>query len=964
MIRVIKTVYIWVVVLGLASAKLHAQDIQNIGVPYVENFPKNIYQSGNQNWSITQDEHGVFYFGNSEGLLSYDGRFWENHQIPHHLIVRSVAADNKGHIFTGGYGEMGYWEYDEKAILKYHSLTNLVKDKSKLNNEIWKIYVDNNQIIFQTFANIFIYNNQTNTIKVIEGNGSFIFMFKVGKRYLIGTANNKIYELINDKLNLLKGSEGISGVLSILPYGDNSFLVGTAKNGLFLYNGERFTKWESEANDFLKTYQLNNGVKIFNKYFAFGTILNGVIILDQNGKIVQHINKSGGLQNNTVLSLFVDNSQNLWVGLDNGIDRVELNSPLYFYFDKNGAFGTVYSSIIFNDKIYLGTNQGLYYSNWNSDPAKRQSFNFKFIPGSQGQVWDLSVYDGNLFCGHNNGTYLVKDNTIEKISSISGGWTLKKMNSSPDKLIQGTYTGLVIYQNIKGKYIFSHQIDGFNQPCRYVEQDNRGNIWVSHPYKGIFKINLSSDLRTVKSTKVYDENYGIPTTYGINIFNLDGRIVFSSDSGFYVYDEISDRFAKYNELNDKIGSFSSSNKLIKADDKKFWFVDHGKVALANFSNAGKISIDSSLFNVINGRMVKNYENISKINDNLFLISVDDGFVIFSKKVFPDRSVALPKVFIGKIENITSDNYLITESGLISKQVSIPYSQNSIRINYSLPYYRQGEIKYQYLLDGYSNSWSSWSASSQKDFTNLPYGKYNFKVRAIVNNVTISSISQFEFEIIPPFYATIWAWMFYLIIFSVLVYFFRIFYFKKLEKHQRNIQKHLQEEQDELLRQENIINEQKLIKLKNEKLQAELESKGREVTNSAMNIVYKNELLQKIKDEIANLKDKEGKKLAEEQLRKVEKIIDESMSNEQDWNLFETSFNETHENFFKKLKHDYPDLVPNDLKLCAYLRLNMSSKEMASLLNISLRGMEIRRYRLRKKLSLPHDKNLVEFLIEL
>jgi DNA-binding CsgD family transcriptional regulator len=132
----------------------------------------------------------------------------------------------------------------------------------------------------------------------------------------------------------------------------------------------------------------------------------------------------------------------------------------------------------------------------------------------------------------------------------------------------------------------------------------------------------------------------------------------------------------------------------------------------------------------------------------------------------------------------------------------------------------------------------------------------------------------------------------------------------------------------------------------------------------MNIVYKNELLQKISDAITHLKDSSGKKLPDDQLRKIQKVIDEGMTDERDWNLFESSFNEAHESFFKKLKHEHPDLVPNDLKLCAYLRMNMNSKEMASLLNISLRGVEIRRYRLRKKLNLEHDKNLVEFLMEL
>ena len=132
----------------------------------------------------------------------------------------------------------------------------------------------------------------------------------------------------------------------------------------------------------------------------------------------------------------------------------------------------------------------------------------------------------------------------------------------------------------------------------------------------------------------------------------------------------------------------------------------------------------------------------------------------------------------------------------------------------------------------------------------------------------------------------------------------------------------------------------------------------------MNIVYKNELLQKIRTEMEQLKDPNGKRLPTEQLKHIQKVIDEGMTDERDWNLFETSFNGAHEDFFKKLKGNHPDLVPNDLKMCAYLRMNMSSKEIASLLNITLRGVEIRRYRLRKKLDLPHDKNLTEFLIEL
>ena len=191
-----------------------------------------------------------------------------------------------------------------------------------------------------------------------------------------------------------------------------------------------------------------------------------------------------------------------------------------------------------------------------------------------------------------------------------------------------------------------------------------------------------------------------------------------------------------------------------------------------------------------------------------------------------------------------------------------------------------------------------------------------------------------------------------------------FYQQKLQKDQEVMRMKLQAEKAEFLKKEAEATERQIIKLQTEKLQAALAGKNRELANAAMSLVYKNELLQKLSEEILKIKDEDGRPLPDDRLRKIQKVIEEGMNDIRDWHLFENSFNEAHENFFKKLKTNHPDLVPNDLKLCAYLHMNMSSKEMASLLNISLRGVEIRRYRLRKKLNIPHDKNLVEFLMEL
>lgn len=944
------------------SINSFAADIKSIGVPYIENYPKSVYASGNQNWSIAKDNQGVMYFGNAEGLLSFDGKYWQKYRMPNRQIVRSVAPDNKGKVYTGSFGEFGYWSVINSKF-SYTSLKKLLPKGTNINDEIWKIYVDKNQVIFQSFSKLMIYRG--GKIKVIPSPKTFLFLHQVNNRYFVEVLNSGLYELVGERLVFLPNSNqlGSQGILSILPYRNGKYLIGTSKNGLYVYDGKDFSPLNTAANVFLKTYQLNNGVKILGKYYAYGTILNGLIIIDDDGNIVQKINKSSGLQNNTLLSLYADQEQNLWAGLDNGIDRIELNSPLYFYFDKTGQFGTVYSSIIFNGKIYLGTNQGLFYSDWS--PEKLMPFNFSLIPNTQGQVWDLSVINNELICGHNNGTFKVSGNQISWISSVSGGWTIKKLNTNPNYLIQGTYIGLSLFQNSSQGLKFVNKISGFTEPSRFIEQDNKGDIWVAHAYKGLYKLSLNSNYTKVIYSNYYDERNGLPGNFNISIFNLENRIVFSSDKGFYTYDGLSDKFSPYDVLNKKLGSFAASNKIINAGNKHYWFINHGKTSLVDFSVPGKIEVDSNRFSLLNGRMVQYYENISQISESIYLISVDDGFVIYNREVQTGKDKkTLPAILIRKVEDITDKDHTISEADNGVEKIEIPNSRNNIRISYSLPYYRQAKVKYQYYLEGYAKDWSEWSDAAQKDFTNLSSGSYKFSVRAKIDDSTISEITTFKFTILRPWYLNNWAIIFYVILFIVVLIVGKKLYERKLKKDSEKISERLKLEQDEIRKKESEAKEREIAKIQTEKLQAELASKNRELSNSAMTLVYKNELLQKLSSEISKLKDEQGNKLSEDQTKKIQKVITDGMNDERDWNLFENSFNEAHESFFKKLKAKHPDLVPNDLKLCAYLRMNMSSKEMSSLLNITLRGVEIRRYRLRKKLEVPHDKNLTEFLMEL
>nr|WP_304608509.1 triple tyrosine motif-containing protein [Pontibacter anaerobius] len=947
------------------AVEAQAGAADKLGYPYIQNYTKQQYRAGNQNWSVARGPDGVMYYGNSSGLLAFDGNNWQLYQMPNKLIVRAVAADEKGRVYAGGFGEIGYWSHDKHGRFRYTSLVDLVPHQHQLNDEVWKIYVDGDKVYFQSFASIFKY--QDGKITVVKARHPFLFLHQAGGRYFAEVISKGLYELKDDSLHFIPNSRklGNSGVLSVLPFSGNRFVIGTAKDGLFIYDGQDFSPWQNEANEYLKTYQLNNGTRINGSYYAFGTILNGVVVLNEQGKLVHRLNKSNGLQNNTVLNLFADRNQNLWAGLDNGIDRVEVNSPLYFYFDKVGNFGTVYSSIIHGDKIYLGTNQGLYYSHWRpGNPNAAQNLDFRMIENSQGQVWELAVVDGELLCGHNEGTFRVEGSGLVKISDVKGGWTIKKLQSDPAVLIQGTYTGLAVYRKKDGHWAFSHRVEGFGEPARNVEQNQTGHIWVGHAYKGLYRLKLSPDLRQVTETRSFDERQGLPGAYKVTISRLFSRLLFSTGKGFYHYNEISNKFTPYQELNSKIGSLATSKRILPATGKKYWFINHGKVALVDMANPQQPRINTNQFNILDGRMVQEYESISKISDFIYLISIDDGFVIYNTDTMPSQSIALPHVLIRKVENTTDKLQLLTETGERADMLQLPYSQNNLRLSFALPYFKQSEVEFQYLLEGYSGKWSPWSSATQKEFTNLGQGEYSFKVRARVSGEVITTATEYRFVVLPPWYATWWAYTLYAVVAVLILWVGRRLYFKKLQRDQQRIQQQLEQEKQEQLRQEAILHEQKLVKIRNEQLKSELSNKSRELASTALNIVNKNELLQNISHEVNKLQDAEGNRLPERQLKKIQKIILEGMSSQNDWELFEKSFNETNANYFKKLKEGYPELTPNDMKLCAYLRMNMSSKEIAALLNITVRGVELRRYRLRKKLNMDPEKNLVEFVMEI
>ena len=886
--------------------------------------------------------------------MKYDGVRWKVYPMPSHTIVRSVSVSPDERVYTGSNEEFGYWTMDLLKKLKYTSLVPLLKDFNLHNKEIWKIVQFHNKVYFQGFSSLFVFDQHS--VKPIKVPGSIVFLLKAGDRLFVHSVQGDLYEVINDKLVNIYQSKMLYGteVRTILPYKDGSFLIGTSSKGVFVLDKNRITPWNVPANSLLKEFQINNGI-IFGDKIVFGTIVKGVFILDYAGNLLNHFHSENDLQNNTVLSLYNDNNQSIWVGLDNGIDNISFNNPVDVYHGPNEALGAVYTAALFNNTLYVGTNRGIFTYSKTGDRFLYTGF----LKNSQGQVWQLKAIDGTLFCGHTNGTYIIENNNLELISGVSGGYMLQKiMIRGKEYLIQSTYSSLIVYKKSKKNWEYSHLVKGFQEPARFIEADHLGNIWIGHSIKGLYRLRLSESLDTVIEKQFFDQKNGLISNANIRVFKIANRVVFSNGEKLFTWDDLKQKLIPYTGLNTKIEDFEAAASITTINENSYWFVTKTEAALFSIKENKPLMLFRFILNQYNLSLVDSYENIVPLTENLHLICLDNGFAIFKKDIPPQADASASKLVIRDLACWDAAGNILNID-LSNTTASLKNAYNNISISFSTLQNPCSRKLYQFKLEGIDSGWSKWSETAEVKYTRLPVGKYNFKVRTLTSNGTITEPVTLVFKVKPAWYASIVATLIYLLIGLGGILASQYFYRNRLAKHHSRLNLIANEKR----KAEKQNSEQEIMKLQNEKLQAEISHKNMQLADSTMAIIKKNEMLLKIKDELAKQKEELGPRYPARYLQRFTTLIDKNISNDNDWEIFEVLFDQAHEDFFKRLKHSFPDLTQSDLKLCAYLKLNLSSKEIVPLLNISIRGVEIRRYRLRKRLSLSSDKNLVEYIMQ-
>ncbi|MEO5942781.1 MAG: two-component regulator propeller domain-containing protein [Ferruginibacter sp.] len=934
-----------------------------IGLPQIINYTKHDYHGAVQTWDIKQDSKGIMYFANNDGLISYDGSYWKLYSIPNKTILRSLAIDKNDKIYVGAQNEFGYFAPNKSGTLNYYSLKDLIPKSQNQFADIWDIEIFGESVFFRATDRMFELKN--NSIKVYPTSSEWRYLKISGSRLFAQDKTTGLLEYKDNGWFPVEDKKIFTDILisGIVKRAGNDYIITTLKDGLYEMQNDSIWHKKTAIDDELKMNQIYASAKINDKEFVAGTTSEGCIIMDFDGNIVQKISHTEGLQNNNILCMYLDKNQNLWTGLNNGISFIAYNSAIKYIRPSYVNELSGYSTRIYNNRLYLATSDGTYTVDISGD-NKDFSFckgNFSQIKNSAGQVWRLDEVNQQLLMGFNDGAFVIKGNEAIPIMKETGAWLFIPTSSVfPSKnILVGTYTGLHLFNYDNEKFTDNGKLGGLSESFRFLAIDNNNDIWSSHPYRGIFKMQLSPDNKRYTS-QLFTEKDGLPNTLGNYVFRIKNRVVFGTERGVYEFDTTSNRFIPSPTLSKIFGEIEI--RYLKEDDEgNIWFCTGMKPGVVNFSqqaNGKPYSI--TYFPELTGQILTGFENIYPYNKQNIFIGSEKGMIHIDYEKYLTNNIKLD-ILLREVKTIGEEDSVIfggnTEINT-DKIPSLKSGYNSFHFEYSSPSFGlQNSIEYSYKLEGYDEKWSVWSEKTEKDYTNLPGRKYVFKIKAHDNLGHESAIVSYPFLIRAPWYKSNWAWLLYSVLFLFVLYFLNQFQQKKLHRQQINFD----EEQARLKyihQLELEKNEKEIIKLQNDKLANDVLFKNRELADASMHLVERSDALAKVKDELQKLYKNTGNN---HNIKKAIQFLNDVEKNNSSWDQFATHFDEVNDDFLKKIKTKYPILSNNDLKICAYLQLNLSSKEIAQLANISLRGVEISRYRLRKKLEVPTEQTLNDFL---
>lgn len=726
------------------------------------NYSPEEYGGHFQNWGILRDNRGILYFANQSGLVIYDGAIWERLNIKNNT-ARSIALAPDGTIYVGGNNEIGYMKPDKNAKPGYVSLKPLLDENIREFGWVFETHCAAGSTWFWAPPKLFRL-----TKGAITNEGEFRGVFSLDGKFYMQKKGEGILEANgeSDSYRLLPGSKSIADdrICMAVPYGDKKLLLGLRYKDFYIYDGTNVVPFQSEVNDYIKGKKLYTGIRLSSGDFAAATLTGGLVVFDAQGRLKCVFNReTSGLRDQKVKYVFEDPQGSLWLALNNGIARIDYGSPSLVMDDRFGLPGVVISVVRHNERLYAGTDSGLYYMIPTPIGTPQR---FRQVPGVSGNCWDLEATAEGILAATDHGVWWVPETGAPLAADIKTiCYVLTLSRAAPGRVWAATDTGITALIRNKNTWKEEHVIEIPKQGILSAVEDPGGNLWLGTQAKGVIKVNIPDPGNLSRSDirwQVEKDNLPAGEVY---VTRVDGRVVFATSRGIYRYESAAHKFFPDPVLGD---DFKSGERRVFRIDQvpsgHIWFRSERETYYTS-TGPGPVTVTRVVFPMNAHTQV----NAIYPEGRVVWFPSAEGLAAYDMGGTGTCTAPPRQEFNTLVRRVTLKNGEAPyeghgkgqEQGAVAPTLLLEYRDRHLRFDTSATYYEGlGDMMYRYLLEGFDEQWSKWTSLNFIRYNNLGFGKYTFRVEAKNAYGTVGREDRFSFRIFPPWYFTGWAYLLY------------------------------------------------------------------------------------------------------------------------------------------------------------------------------------------------------------
>ena len=786
------TMCLLIILLSVAMA--HAQN-QQPGLPLINHYSPETYKADGTIYSIAQDQRGILYFGTHGGIVEYDGTDWNYIIIPNKSIVFSLFTASDGTIYVGGQNDFGRLVTDLAGNTYYESLLQQQESSSKASMTVHRIHELEGAIFFTTNAGLFVWEN--NSLTRYDHHGGLHISFIINGEYWVRKTGIGLMRWDGKDLQKVPGSEIFANrrIYMMHPVSKDSTIISTREDGFFVMTAAGFSRLNTLNCQNLHRHRIYSYSPYGKDKLILGTLDAGLIITDYQLNPIRKLSTGTGLNDNIIFTIFTDRQDNIWLGYgsDKGVSQILLNSPFTVFDDRHNIRGPVFSTVLQDKRLFIGSTPGLYQREWQSNTSIGKDF--ELTPGLEVQTIDLlPLEQGCLLVAHTEGVSTYCDNKVRRI--ITGSYTgdLLQLRDFPEYVLASHRNGIRLLNNESGVWEDKGMISGFEESSTVegwsLSEDQNGNIWIPTAENGIYRFGLNTDQKAFVNKKQFTDDHGLPSKSNNRMAMVQGKQVVITEKGIYAYDSNADRFfadQRFEEVNRR-QTFVRSLSEGPNGDLWFWGISQYQSYSRNPNYRPQYEAGHLIWDPISKVYHLNPESLHSLSkyffaslpqifpvaENSVVINTGGGFIHY------DPTMGVPQnqdfaAMVRRVETISDqDSTIYGGGGMGSNEknsaLNLPFSRNALRFTVTAPSYEEPkELEFQYLLDGFDQNWSAWTNKNEKEYTNLREGNYTFHVRARNVHHQISAGALYHFTVHPPWYRTTTAYVIGFFLLLLIVY---------------------------------------------------------------------------------------------------------------------------------------------------------------------------------------------------